>query len=84
MTPGQLERKARQLLYRRRLADTVESLEDSIKVFMEAKKKNKVVTKSFIVRLTENEVHVTLLPKHNPRQLKLRFKREAMREIPAS
>jgi hypothetical protein len=74
VTLKQLERKARQLLYRRRLAETVESLEEGIKAYLKVEDKDRVRTKSFVIRLDGSDLLVSVLPKIDPRQLKLRFK----------
>ena len=74
MTVKQLESKARQLLYRRRLADTIESLEEGIKAYMKIEGTNNVRTKSFSIRFEGSDLLVSVLPKIDPRQLKLRFR----------
>lgn len=74
MTPNQLEKKARQLLYRKKLADTVQPLEERIKTFMKVEGKDEVKTKSFAIRVSKNQVMISLLPTVDPKQLKLRFK----------
>lgn len=73
MTPRQLERKAKQLLYRQKLADTIESLEDSIKTYMQVEEKEKVLTRSFAISLADGRVLVKLRPNVDPRQLSMRF-----------
>jgi hypothetical protein len=73
LTPKQLDRKAKQLFYRRRLAETLESLEESIKAHMEVEDKAVLVTKNFIIRLEENRFSISPLPRADPRQLKLEF-----------
>ena len=73
MTPRQLERKAKQLLYRQKLADTIESLEDSIKTYMQVEEKEKVLTKNFAISLDDGKILVKLRPNVDPRQLSMRF-----------
>lgn len=74
MTPLQLEKKAKQLFYRRRLADTVESLETSIKAYMQVEEKEELKTKSFVIRLDGEKLFLKLLPKIDPRQLRINLK----------
>ncbi len=69
-----MERKAKQLLYRKKLAQTIESLQEGIKAHMEVEEKERVRTKSFDIRLVGDEVFVSALPKVDPRQMKLAFK----------
>ena len=71
MTLRQLEKKAKQLLHRRKLAETVEVLEESIKTYLQVENKAEVLTKNFIIKIDGSEILVSLLPKVDPRQLKL-------------
>jgi hypothetical protein len=54
LTTKQLERKAKQLAYRRKLAETIESLEESIKTHLHGRGKIEAETESFAIRLEEN------------------------------
>lgn len=74
MTPLQLEKKARQLLYRKKLADTIECLETSIKAYMQVEEKEELRTKSFVIRLDGEKLFLKLLPKIDPRQLRINLK----------
>jgi len=71
VTLRQLEKKAKQLLHRRKLAETVEVLEESIKTYLQVENKAEVLTKNFIIKIDGSEILVSLLPKVDPRQLKL-------------
>ena len=73
MTPKQLDRKAKQLFYRRRLAETLETLEESIKAHMEVEDKAVLVTKNFIITFDGSQFSISPLPRADPRQLKLEF-----------
>lgn len=74
MTLTQLEKKAKQLLYRKRLANTVESLEEGIKTYMQIEQKEKVRTKSFDICLRGDELIISVVPNVDPRQLRLHFR----------
>lgn len=73
LTPKQLDRKAKQVFYRRRLAETLEALEESIKAHMEAEEKSEIVTRSFIIHFDGKHFSINPLPRVDPRQLNLEF-----------
>jgi hypothetical protein len=77
MTLNQLERRIRQLLYRKRLANTIEPLEDGIKAHMQVEEKEKVRTKSFVICSLRDELSIDVLPKVDPRQLRLKLDKES-------
>ena len=71
MTPKQLEKKVRQLSFRRRLIDTVEALEEAIKAFMTVQGRNEIQSGTFILRLKEGTLDISIRPVIDPDQLKL-------------
>ena len=71
MTPKQLEKKVRQLTFRRRLIDTVEALEEAIKAFMTVQGRNEIQSGTFIIRLKEGLLDISIRPVIDPDQLKL-------------
>jgi hypothetical protein len=73
MTGKQLKKKARQLLYRKRLAGSIEALEGSIRAYLQVNEISEAITKSFLIRLCGNELVVDLKPAVDPRQLRLRL-----------
>ena len=73
MTLKQLERKAKQLIYRRRLAQAIDSLQEGIKTYMQVEHKEQVRTKTFDIHLFGEELCINLPPKVDPRQMKLKF-----------
>jgi hypothetical protein len=77
MTLNQLEKRIRQLLYRKRLADTIEPLEDGIKAHMQVEEKEQIRTKSFVICFLRDELSINVLPKVDPRQLRLKLGRES-------
>ena len=77
MTLNQLERRIRQFLYRKRLAETIEPLEVGIKTYMQVEEKEKVRTKSFVIRFLGDELSINPLPKVDPRQLRLKLGKES-------
>ncbi len=79
MTPKQLEKKVRQLSFRRRLIDTVEALEEAIKTFMTIKGRSEIQSGTFIIRLKEGTLDISIKPVIDPKQLKLNLEKE---EIP--
>lgn len=80
VTPKQLEKKAKQLLHQRKLADTVEALEESIKTHLQVENKAEVVTKNFIIKVDGGEILVSLLPKVDLNQLNLKFRKEVIKK----
>ena len=80
VTPKQLEKKAKQLLHRRKLADTVEALEESIKTHLQVENKAEVLTKNFIIKVDRGEILVSLLPKVDLNQLNLKFRKEVIKK----
>jgi hypothetical protein len=76
MTLRQLEKKAKQLLYRKRLAGTIGSIEDRIRAHMQVEEKKRVKTRSFVIRLAGDKLFIDLLPKIDPRQLSMKFNQE--------
>ncbi len=79
MTPKQLDKKIRQLTFRRRLIDTVEALEEAIKAFMTVQGRSEIQSGIFIIRLREGTLDISLKPVINPKQLKLNLEKE---EVP--
>jgi hypothetical protein len=81
MTPRQLEKKVRQLTFRRRLIDTVESLEESIKAFMIVNGRNEIASGTFIITLKEGILDITTRLVVNPNQLKLDLETQNKEEM---
>ncbi len=77
MTKRQLEKKARQLLYRKRLAETIEGIEEGIRAHLHVNEVKEAITKSFFIRICGNELVVDLKPSVDPRQLRLRLERNS-------
>ncbi len=77
MTKKQLEKKARQLLYRKRLAEGIEGIEEGIKAHLHVNEIKEAITKSFFIRICGNELVVDLKPSVDPRQLRLRLERNS-------
>jgi len=73
MTPKQLERKAKQLYFRKRLIETVVELEENIKILMVAQSKQEIETSQFIIRLIDGNLEISLRPNINPNQLRFNF-----------
>lgn len=80
MTPRQLSQLARQWTYRKKLAETVETLEDGIKMYMQANGRQEVTAGLYQIRLKGQELSIKALPKTDPRQLKLKLKRHSAAE----
>ena len=80
MTPKQLEKKARQLTFRRRLIDTVEALEEAIKAFMTVQGRNEIQSGTFVIKLKEGILDVSIKPAMDPKQLKLEFENQNKEE----
>ena len=79
MTPKQLEKKVRQLTFRRRLIDTVEALEEAIKAFMTVQGRNEIQSGTFVIRLREGILDISIKTAIDPKQLKLNLEKE---EVP--
>lgn len=77
MTAKQLEKKAKQLLYRRKLAETIEGLEEGIKAHLLVNDVREATTRSFHIRISGNELVVDLKPAADPRQLRLRLEKNS-------
>jgi len=73
MTPKQLERKARQLHSRKRLAETVGELEETIKTFMVVQGDKEIQTEKFIIKLIDGNLEICIRPAIDPNQLNLDF-----------
>ena len=71
MTPKQLEKRVRQLTFRRRLINTVEALEEGIRTFMTVHGRSEIQSGAFIIRLREGILDISMRPVINPNQLKL-------------
>ena len=66
MTPKQLNKKVRQLTFRRRLIDTVEALEEAINAFMTVNGRHEIQSGAFVVRLKEGILEISIKPVINP------------------
>jgi len=73
----QLEKKARQLLYRIRLAETIECIEEGIRTHLQINEIRQAITKSFFIRICGIELVVDLKPAVDPWQLRLRLERNS-------
>jgi len=73
MTPKQLGIKARQLYSRKRLIETVESLEESIKTVMTLEGKSEIRTGKFTIRLVDGTLDISVMPPIHLNQLTLNF-----------
>ena len=82
MTPKQLEKKVRQLSFRRRLIDTVEALEESVKAFMTVNGRNEIQSGTFVIRLKEGNLDISIKPALDPDQLKIDFENQNKEEVP--
>jgi hypothetical protein len=80
MTPKQLEKKVRQLTFRRRLLDTVEALEEAIKAFMTVQGRNEIQSGTFIIRLREGILHISVKPAIDSNQIKMDFETQNKEE----
>ena len=74
MTPKQLERKARQLHSRKRLAETLEELEQAIMTYMASEGKSEIHTESFVITLVEGTLEISIRPPIHLNQLRLDLK----------
>ena len=73
MTSKQLERKINQLHYRKRLIETVESLEEAVKAFMITEGKEEIRTEKFVIRLAGETLNISLRPSIHLNQLTFKF-----------
>jgi hypothetical protein len=73
MTSKQFERKVKQLYSRKRLLDTVEELEETIKTFMTVEEKSQIHTEKFIISLVDGRVDISARPRIHLNQLTLNF-----------
>ena len=73
MTSKQLERKVKQLYSRRKLVETVGSLEEAIKAFMLIEAKTEIHTEKFIISLLEGRLDISVRTSTDPNQLALNF-----------
>jgi hypothetical protein len=73
MTPKQIEKKAGQLYFRKRLIQTVEGLEEGIRTFMALEGKVEFHTSKFTIRLVDGSVKITTRTDTDPNQLTLNF-----------
>jgi len=80
MTPKQLEKKARQLTFRRRLINTVEALEEAIKAFMIVQGRSEIQSGTFIIRLKEGILDISTKSVINPDQLRLELEEQNKEE----
>jgi hypothetical protein len=74
MTSKQLERKIKQLYFRKRLLDTVEELEEAIKTFMTVEEKSQSHTEKFIISLVDGRLDISMRMSSDQNQLTLKFK----------
>jgi len=82
MTSKQLEKKVRQLTFRRRLIHTVEALEEGIRTFMTVQGRSEIQAGTFIIRLREGTLDISMRPAINPNQLKLELENQNKEETP--
>ncbi len=73
MTPKQLETKLKQLYSRRRLIQTMDELEESIRTFMVIENKSEILTDNFTLRLAEGGLEISPRPRNYPNQLTFKF-----------
>jgi len=73
MTSKQLERKVNQLYSRKRLIDTVESLEEAIMTFMVAHGKTEIHTEKFTISLVDGRLDISMRVCADANQLILNF-----------
>jgi hypothetical protein len=67
MTSKQLERKANQLYSRKKLVETVESLEEAIKAFMLIEGKTEIHTEKFIISLVGGRLDISVRTSTDPK-----------------
>ena len=80
MTSKQLQKKVRQLTFRRRLINTVEALEEAIKAFMIVQGRSEIQSGTFIIRLKEGILDISTKPVINPDQLRLELEEQNKEE----
>ena len=73
MTSKQLERKVNQLYTRKKLVETVESLEEAVKAFMLTHGKTEIHTEKFIISLVDERLDIFLRTSTDQNQLTLNF-----------
>lgn len=73
MTPKQLRIKARQLYSRKKLVETLGSLEEAIKAFMLIEGKTEIHTEKFIISLVDGRLDISVRTPIDPTQLTLNF-----------
>ena len=73
MTSKQLERKVGQLYSRKRLLETVGSLEEAIKTFMLIEAKTEIHTEKFIINLVDGRLDISVRTSIDLNQLTLNF-----------
>jgi hypothetical protein len=73
MTSKQLERKVNQLYTRKKLVETVGSLEEAIKAFMLTHGKTDIHTEKFIISLVDGRLDISVRTSIDPNQLTLNF-----------
>ena len=80
MTPKQLNKKIRQLAFRRRLMDAIEPLEEAIKTFMIAQGRSEIQSGIFLITVKEGILEISVKTVINPNQFKLDFKNQNKEE----
>jgi hypothetical protein len=81
MTPKQLERKVKQLYSRKRLVETVEDLEETIKAFMLLEGKTEIHTEKFTITLADAKLDISVRTSIDPNQLTLNFTNPKEKEV---
>lgn len=75
MGPRKLYQVARSLMFRRRMAETMENLEQEIKASLSEQKKKEIISGDFKISVRENgHIEISELPSLNLEQLKLPLK----------
>jgi hypothetical protein len=80
MTSKQLERKVSQLYTRKKLVQTVEGLEETIKAFMLIEGKTEIYTEKFIINLVDGRLDISMRASIDPNQLTLNFTNPKQKE----
>jgi outer membrane protein assembly factor BamA len=75
MTSKQLERKVGQLYSRKKLVETVEGLEETIKAFMLIEAKTEIHTEKFIINLVDGRLDISVRTSIDLNQLTFNFKK---------
>ena len=73
MTSKQLERKVRQLYTRKKLVETVGTLEEAIKAFMLVERKTEIHTEKFIISLVDGKLGISVRTSTDQNQLSLKL-----------